>query len=74
MGLRRVTRPKHCWVRFGHADLPGLLLDWRPKRERGGVSKWEGLVIYVDQALANGELTVTQRWVSGDLLRKAETR
>lgn len=70
-GRNKLTQPKHVWVKFGDYTLPGLLIEWRPRRERGGVSRWEGLVIYARQDFRSGSTTVTQSWVHGDMLRKA---
>lgn len=68
----RPRAPRHCIVRFGNEDLPGILLQWRPKRQRGGVSAWEGLVVYASQELPSGDWRITQGWMDGDLLRPAE--
>lgn len=68
----RFRPPRHCFVRFGHTRCPAILLEWRPKRDRGGVSKWEGLVIYASHTLATGQWDVRQGWMHGDLIEPAD--
>ncbi|WP_406027363.1 hypothetical protein OH802_09800 [Nocardioides sp. NBC_00850] len=58
--------PRHCFVRFGDFRCPAILLEWRPKQDRGGVSKWEGLVIYASHTPATGAWDVRQSWMHGD--------
>lgn len=68
----RFRPPRHCFVRFGTDRYPAILLEWRPKRDRGGVSKWEGLVIYASHTPATGEWEVRHCWMHGDLIEPAE--
>lgn len=66
----RPKPPRHCLVHFGSGDLPGILLEWRPKRDHGGVSRFEGLVIYASQEYAPPwGWAVTQGWLDGDMIR-----
>ena len=64
------TAPVHVWVRFGTGDLPGLLIDRRPRKQRGGISRWEGYVIYASHNWATGDVDVKACWVHYDLLRR----
>lgn len=68
----RFRPPRHCFVRFGNTQCPAILLEWRPKRDRGGVSKWEGLVIYTGHTSATGQWDVRQSWIHGDLIEPAD--
>jgi hypothetical protein len=64
------TAPVHVWVHFGTGSLPGLLVDRRPRRERGGISRWNGFVIYASHNWVTGDVDVRAEWMSYDLLRR----
>lgn len=70
----RFRPPRHCFVRFDNTRCPAILLEWRPKRDRGGVSKWEGLVIYAGHTPATGQWDVRQGWIHGDLIDPADEK
>lgn len=65
----RPRPPRHCVVRFGTFDYPGILLEWRPAPAgAGGVCKFEGLVVWASQDHGTGAWSVKTEWKHGDLL------
>ena len=64
------ARPQHVWVCvtgvWGDAKAPGLLLEWRQRKDRG----WEGLVVWV--TTYSGGWDLRQGWMRAEHVRRRD--
>jgi len=65
-----LVKAEHVWVcvtgAWGDTANPGLLLEWRPTKDR----RWEALVIWV--STYSGGWDVRQGWMRAEHVRRRE--
>ena len=63
-----VQRPEFVVVHRDHHSYPGVLFEWRLKREPDGFTRRSAMVVYMD-----GDKVLRQSWFPAHLVEPAHT-